>query len=167
MEEARGHHIACGTSGCGPLGMGQVEDWEVVDGSLENVENVLWAVSSHLPDKVAWTAAGTVGQIFQTSLKANMDSALCETMQVCSVQRCLEELEQRMLTLEQEPCGPEEPRVSESEAVRDSDDKHYETKERFETAGPHWLARPVLRQDGAKKAWKLQETLGTEEARGD
>ena len=58
MEEARGHHIACGTSGCGPLGMGQVEDWEVVDGSLENVENVLWAVSSHLPDKVAWTAAG-------------------------------------------------------------------------------------------------------------
>ena len=38
--------------------------------------------------------------------------------------------------------------------VRDSDDKHYETKERFETAGPHWLARPVLRQDGAKKAWK-------------
>ena len=35
MEEAKGHHMACGTSGCGPLGMGPVEDWEVVDGSLE------------------------------------------------------------------------------------------------------------------------------------
>ena len=127
MEEARGHHLACGTSGCGPLGMGPVEDWEVVDGSLENIEKVLRAVSSHLPDKVAWTAAGTVGQIFQTSLKVNMDSALCETKQACDVQRCLEELEKRTLTLEQEPCGPEEPSVSESEAVKDSDDKHYGT----------------------------------------
>jgi len=36
--------------------------------------------------------------------------------------------------------------------------------ERFETAGPHWLARPVLQQDGAKKAWKPWEALGTEEA---
>ena len=39
--------------------------------------------------------------------------------------------------------------------------------ERFETVGPHWLARPVLQQDGAKKAWKPREALGTEEARGD
>lgn len=83
-----------------------------------------------------------------------MDSALCDAESMCNVQRDLEELEQCILVLEQEPCGPEEPSVSESEAVRDSDDKHYETKERFETAGPHWLARPVLQQDGAKKAWK-------------
>ena len=97
MEEARDHHLACGTGGRGPLGVGPVEDWEVVDGSLENTEKVLRAVSSHLPDKVAQTAAGTAGRNFQTSLKVNMDRALRETMQACDVQRCLEELEQHTL----------------------------------------------------------------------
>ena len=43
------------------------------------------------------------------------------------MQRCLEELEQCVLMLEQEPCGPEEPRISDSKAVSDSGDEHYET----------------------------------------
>ena len=56
-----------------------------------------------------------------------MDSALCDVMPAHNVQRHLEDLEQRILALQQEPCGPEEPSVSESEAVKDSDDKHYGT----------------------------------------
>ena len=68
-----------------------------------------------------------MGWIFLTPLKVSMDSSLCDAAPVCDVQRCLEELEKRTLTLEQEPCGPEEPSVSESEAVKDSDDKHYGT----------------------------------------
>ena len=37
-----------------------VEDWEVADRSLDSLEKVLQTVSSHLPDKVACTAAGTM-----------------------------------------------------------------------------------------------------------
>lgn len=33
-----------------------VEDWEVVDSSLDSIEKVLQAVSSHLPNKAAQTA---------------------------------------------------------------------------------------------------------------
>ena len=84
-------------------------------------------MSSHLPNKNARTAAGTGGWIFLIDLKASMYHALCVAMLVHNVQRCLEELEQCILVLQQEPCGPEEPSVSESEAVRDSDDKHYGT----------------------------------------
>ena len=51
-------------------------------------------VSSHLLNKVAQTAAGTMGWIFLTALKANMDSALHDATAVYNVQRCLEELEQ-------------------------------------------------------------------------
>lgn len=40
-----------------------VEDWEVVDSSLDSIEKVLQAVSSHLPNKAAQTAAGSVGWI--------------------------------------------------------------------------------------------------------
>ena len=45
-------------------------------------------------NKVAQTAAGTMGWIFLTALKANMDSALHDATAVYNVQRCLEELEQ-------------------------------------------------------------------------
>ena len=37
-----------------------VEDWEVVDRSLDSTEKALQAVNSHLLDRAAWTAAGTV-----------------------------------------------------------------------------------------------------------
>ena len=40
-----------------------------------------------------WAAAGTVGWIFLTALKMNMDSALCDAVPVLNVQRLLEELE--------------------------------------------------------------------------
>ena len=50
-----------------------VEDWEVVNGSLDSIEKALYVVSSHLPDRVAQTATGIMGQIF---LKVNVASAL-------------------------------------------------------------------------------------------
>ena len=52
---------------------------------------------------------GTVGWIFLTALKANMDSALRDAVLRHSAQRCLKGLEHRTLALEQEPRGPEEP----------------------------------------------------------
>ena len=64
-----------------------VEDWEVVDGSLDSIEKMLEVVSSRLPNKVAQIATGTMEWIFLTALKANMDSALCDAMQVCQLQR--------------------------------------------------------------------------------
>ena len=69
-----------------------VEDWEVVDGSLDSIEKMLEVVSSRLPNKVAQIATGTMEWIFLTALKANMDSALCDAMSEHSVQRSLEEL---------------------------------------------------------------------------
>ena len=69
-----------------------VEDWEVVDGSLDSIEKMLEVVSSRLPNKVAQIATGTMGWIFLTALKANMDSALCDAMSEHSVQRSLGEL---------------------------------------------------------------------------
>ena len=77
-----------------------VEDWEAVDGSPDSIEKVLQAVRSHFLNKVAGTATGTVGWIFLTPLKANMNSAVCDAAPVHSVQRCLEELEQHILALE-------------------------------------------------------------------
>ena len=50
-----------------------------------------------------------------------MDQALHDTMLMCNVQRRLEELEQCTLALEQEPWGPEEPSISDSEAVSDGE----------------------------------------------
>ena len=97
-------------------------------------------MSSHLLNKAAWTAAGNVGWIFLTALKVNMDSALQDATLVCNAQRCLEELEQCILALEQEPCGPEEPSISDSKVVSDSDD------ERFETEGSHLAERPIVQQ---------------------
>ena len=53
-------------------------------------------------------------------------------MLVHDVQGCLEELEQCILALQQEPRGPEETRISDSKVVSDGDD------ERYETMGPTW-----------------------------
>ena len=38
-----------------------VEDWESMNGSTVSLEKVFQVVSSCLPSKAAWTAAGTVG----------------------------------------------------------------------------------------------------------
>ena len=111
-------------------------------------------MSSPLLDKAALTIAGTMGWIFLTALKVSMDHALCDAVQVCNVQRCLEELAQCIVVLEQELHAPEEPSISDSELVRE----HCETKERYKTLGPHLLARPVVQQkDRAKEAWMLWE----------
>ena len=74
-----------------------MEDWEVAGSSPDSIEKALQVVSSRLPDKVVWTVAGTVGWIFLTALKANMDSALCDAMQVCQLQREEEKLEPCLL----------------------------------------------------------------------
>ena len=50
-----------------------VEDWEAV-GSPDSIEKLLEAVSFHLLNKAAQTAAGSVGWIGLTALKANMES---------------------------------------------------------------------------------------------
>ena len=51
-------------------------------------------------------------------------------------------LRRSVLALQQEPRGPGEPSISDSEAVSDSGD------ERCETAGLHLAVRPVVRQKG-------------------
>ena len=52
--------------------------------------------------------------------------------------------------LEQEPSGPEEPSISNSEPVSDSDDEHYETKDgddgRYETVGPCLAVRTIVQK---------------------
>ena len=69
-----------------------VEDWEAVGGSLDSPEKALQVVGSRLPDKVARPGTGTVGWIFLTALKADMDSALRDAVQVHELQRWEEEL---------------------------------------------------------------------------
>ena len=64
-----------------------------------------------------------MGCVFLTALKENTDSALCDAMLVCNVQRHVEGLEQRILVLEQEPRGSDESSISDSEAVSDADDE--------------------------------------------
>jgi len=59
------------------------------------------------------------GVDFSDALKASMDSSLCDATLGCNVQRYLEEPQQHILVLEQEPHGPEEPNISESEPVSD------------------------------------------------
>lgn len=63
------------------------------------------------------------GVDFSDCPEGNMDNALIVAMPVHNVQRCLEELEQHILALEQEPRGPEEPSISDDEAVSDGDDE--------------------------------------------
>ena len=64
-----------------------VEDREEAGRSLDSLEKVLQTASSHLPDKVARSASGTMGWIFLTALKANMDSACRQAVQVSKLQR--------------------------------------------------------------------------------
>ena len=59
------------------------------------------------------------GVDFSDALKASMDSSLCDATLGHNVQRYLEEPQQHILVLEQEPHGPEEPNISESEPVSD------------------------------------------------
>ena len=106
-----------------------------MDISLDSIEKALQMVSYHLPNKASWTSAGIVEWIFLTALGANLDSAPCGAPLVCNVQRCLEEC---VLALKQELCGPEEPSISDSEAVGDGDGEHYET------VGPCLAARPIV-----------------------
>ena len=71
-------------------------------------------MSSHLLNK----AAGCCwyhGWIFLIALKTKMDSILRDATLVHNVQRHWEELEQSILALQQEPHGPEEPSISDSE----------------------------------------------------
>ena len=89
-----------------------VEDWGAVDGSLDSTEKVLQVVSSYLLNRWQGNVADTMGQIFLTALKANTDRALCDALPECNVQSRLEQLEQCILALEQEPRGPEEPIIS-------------------------------------------------------
>ena len=70
---------------------------------------MLQMVSSHLPNKAAQTATGTVGWIFLTALKVNMDLVLCDATPVHNVQRCLEELEQCIVALEKNPMALKNP----------------------------------------------------------
>lgn len=70
-----------------------VEDWEAMNGSPDTIEKALHAMTSHLPNKVAWIHAWTEGWIFLTALKVNMDHAINDAMLVCNVQRHLEEVE--------------------------------------------------------------------------
>ena len=64
-----------------------------MDCSLGSTESALQEVSSHLPNKTAQTAAGTMGWVFLTDLKANMDGALCDAAPVHKLQRQEKELE--------------------------------------------------------------------------
>ena len=104
-----------------------VEDWEAVDWSLDSTEKSLEAVSSHLLIKVAEIAAGTVGWIFLTALRMNIDSILHE---------------QHIFALEQEPHGLEEPSISYSKAVSEGDDDD----ECYETVGPCLTVRRIVQQ---------------------
>ena len=64
-----------------------------MDSSLGSIESALQAMSFHLPNKTAQTAIGTMGWVFLTDLKTNMDSALCDAAPVQKLQRQEEELE--------------------------------------------------------------------------
>ena len=136
--------------GCDPLGMGS-------DGRLgsnemvHHIKNALQAVSSNLLNKATQTATDTVGWIFLTVLKANIDQTLCNAVLVHNVQRHLEELEPCIFVfVRARTQGPEEPSISNNEPVSDSDDGHYETKDgddgRYETVGPCLAARPTVQK---------------------
>ena len=124
---SRWYHVAAILS-AGTL----VEDWEVVDGLLASTEKALQAVSSLLLHRLP----GTVGWIFLTALKANMDSALSDAVLGCSAQRGLKGPEHRTLALKQELRGPEEPSISDGEAVT-------LMMKVNETVGSHLAVRPI------------------------
>lgn len=118
-----------------------MEDWEVVDRPLDSTKKALQAVNSHLLDKAAWTAAGTIVWVFLTALKVNMNRALHNAMQVHNVQRRLEELEQCILVLEQEPCDREEAGISDSQVVSVGDDEPFEMAGMDSRCQPHRLVQ--------------------------
>ena len=117
-----------------------VESWEVVKRSPDSLEKVLQVVSSRLLDKTVSMAAGTMGWIFLTALKAKTDCALHDAVQVRELHRQEEELELCMHMLEQESrVLVAKPSAFDSEVIRDSDDEH------DETAGLY-LSRPDMQQ---------------------
>lgn len=95
-------------------------------GSQTALERLYGRVSSCLPDEAARTAAGPVGWVFRTGLKASMDRALRDARLMHQVQRCLGKPEPHVLALEQEPRGPGEPSLSDGEVVRGGDEEGYE-----------------------------------------
>ena len=102
------YHVAATVSSWAP-----VEQWKEVNGSWYSIEKALQAVSSHLLNKVAWTITITIGWrwIWIRPYVIPCWCAMCRDTWI--------ELEQRTLALEQEPRGPEEPSISDSEAVSD------------------------------------------------
>ena len=105
-----------------------VESWEVVKRSPDSLEKVLQVVSSRLLDKTVSMAAGTMGWIFLTALKAKTDCALHDAVQVRELHRQEEELELCIHMLEQESrVLVAKPSAFDSEVIRDSDDEHDET----------------------------------------
>ena len=99
-------------------------DWEAVDGSLDNIEKALQAVSSSLPDKVARIATGTMGWIFLIALKVNMDSAF---LMLCSCVNHGDEKKSSCIhTLEQEMHGFDEPSALDYKVMRDDDEHYYQ-----------------------------------------
>ena len=122
MEEASGQHRARGTQ------QPRFSLWET--GTWWTVPRTalkrLYAVISRLPNKAARSAAGPVGWIFRTGLKASIDSVLRDARLMHQVQRCLEKPEPHVLALQQEARGPGEPSISDGKAVRGGDEQGYE-----------------------------------------
>ena len=79
------------------------------------------------------------------ALKANMESALCDAVQVCELQRWAEKLEQRVQTLEQELHGLGGHGVSDYEVMKDE-----------ETVGPCLSVRSVVQQK-VKHEWPMAQ----------
>ena len=78
-----------------------------------------------------------MGQIFLIALKTNKGSNLCDAKLMSNVKGCLEELEQCILVLEQEPCDREEASISDSQVVSVGDDEPYETAGMDSRCQPH------------------------------
>lgn len=93
-----------------------------MDRSLNSTEKALQAVNSHLLDRTAWTAAGTIVWVFLNALKVNMNSALHDAMQVHDVQT-LGGTRAVYIDIKQEVHRLEEPSVSDSEVIRNSHDE--------------------------------------------
>ncbi|XP_010852569.1 PREDICTED: zona pellucida sperm-binding protein 3 receptor-like [Bison bison bison] len=70
-------------------------------------------------------------------LSVDKEKRCCTSVQSAET---FEELEQCILVSEQEPCGLEEPSISDCEVVSDGDDEHYDT------VGPRVAARAMVQQ---------------------
>lgn len=70
------------------------------------------------------------------------------------------------IDIKQEVSGLEEPRVSDSEVIRDSNDEVMRLRNVMRPVGSRFLARPVVQQkDGANKARKPREASDIKEAK--